>query len=152
MENFYDDSLLPENFEEMAKAYSANLKNKGFVFVKLQEEEKSLLLGEILVLIAKINACLSKLSKKIDGKVLFETLKKHEKAICEKYTKKPHNFVCVENENNAFLSLVSAENMLIFKLLSFSIKSDENELCFKMIAEISSIIAESFSLEGFSLA
>lgn len=152
MENFYDDALLPESFEEMAKAYSANLKEKGFVFIKLHEEEKALLLGEILVLIAKMKACLKKLNKKIDGNILFETLGKHEKLLCEKYTKKPHNFVCVENENKAFLSLVSAENMLIFKLLSFSIKSDENEFCFEMISQLSSVMAESFSLEGFALA
>ena len=33
MENIYDDELMPENFEEIAKAYSQSLKKKGFVFV-----------------------------------------------------------------------------------------------------------------------
>ena len=52
MEN-YDDELLPENFEQIAKAYSKTLKNKGFVFVRLEEEEFNLLLCEVFVLIAK---------------------------------------------------------------------------------------------------
>ena len=35
MENIYDDELMPENFEEIAKAYSQSLKKKGFVSTAL---------------------------------------------------------------------------------------------------------------------
>ena len=152
MEKVYNDELLPEDFEEMAKAYSANLKNKGFVFVKLFEEEKSLLIGEILVLFAKMKACLHKLQKSIDGKKLFLALQNYEEKICEKFKKNPHNFVCVENENNAFLSLISAENMLLSKLFFLSCRTDENEFFYEIIFSISAIFSESFSLEGFLLA
>ena len=53
MENNYNDEILPENFEEIAKAYSNSLKKKGFVFVKLEEEEFNLLLDEINILFLK---------------------------------------------------------------------------------------------------
>ena len=36
MENIYNDELLPEDFEAVARAYSASLKNKGFIFVRLE--------------------------------------------------------------------------------------------------------------------
>ena len=70
MENLYNDELLPENFEQMAKAYSQNLKNKGFVFIRLEEEEFNLLLSEIFVLFAKMKACLNHLDKFLDSTML----------------------------------------------------------------------------------
>jgi hypothetical protein len=35
----YDDFSLPQNWENLARAYSENLKNKGFVFVKIDNEQ-----------------------------------------------------------------------------------------------------------------
>ncbi len=150
MENLYDDTLLPDNFEEIARAYSKSLKKKGFIFVRLEEEEFSLLVDEVLVLIAKMKACLIKLKIHLDSHILMERLDGFELRLLEKFSnKKPHNFKCVENENNAFLSLVSIENMLIIKLLSLSLKSGEIELCNEIIVGISSIFAESFDIQGF---
>lgn len=151
MEN-YDDFLLPDDFEQMAKAYSKTLKDKGFVFVRLQEEEFELLLGEVFVVLAKMNACLLRLEKFVDGKVLHEKIAQSVKCLQEKFgKKKPHNFICVENENNAFLSLVALYSTLVIKLMLLSIKSGELEICNQIIVSISSVFAESFSLEGFKV-
>jgi len=38
MTNTYNDELFPENFEEMAKAYSNALKEKDFVFINLKKK------------------------------------------------------------------------------------------------------------------
>ena len=150
MENIYDDELMPENFEEIAKAYSQSLKKKGFVFVRLEEEEFCLLLNEILIVIEKMLACLCKLKKHIDSIILQERLIESENLLCEKFgNKKPHKFKCVVDENQTFFSLVSLENMLVLKLMLLSIKSGELELCNCIITNISSIFAESFSCEGF---
>ena len=54
MKKEYNDEMMPEDFETIAKAYSKSLKNKGFVFIRLEEEEFRLLIGEVLVIIAKI--------------------------------------------------------------------------------------------------
>ncbi len=151
MEN-YDDQLLPENFEQIAKAYSKMLKNKGFVFVRLEEEEFSLLLCEIFVLIEKMNACLKKLEKQLCSDLLQEKLSSSQRMLEEKFgKKKPHKFACVEDENNAFLCLVALENTLIIKLMMLSVKSGEIELCSTVVTAISGIFAESFSTEGFRL-
>lgn len=151
MEN-YDDELLPENFEQIAKAYSKTLKNKGFVFVRLEEEEFNLLLCETFVLISKMQACLKKLDGFVDSHVLAEKLHTSKKMLEEKFGQKnPHKFACVEDENMAFLSLVAIENTLIIKLMLLSVKSGELELCNQIITSISSVFAESFSCEGFKV-
>ncbi len=142
--------MLPSDFEEIARAYSKNLKKKGFIFVKLEEEEFNLLVDEVLVLLAKMKACLVRLKKQLDSQKLMQRLECFEEEVCEKFdNKKPHNFKCVENENQAFLSLVSIENMLIIKLLSLSMKSGEIELCNEIIVGITSVFAESFDIQGF---
>lgn len=151
MEN-YDDELLPENFEQIARAYSKTLKNKGFVFVRLEEEEFNLLLSEVFVLICKMQACLKRLKGQLDSRVLDEKLKTSRHMLEEKFGQKnPHEFVCVEDENMAFLSLVAIENTLIIKLMLLSVKSGELELCNHIITAISGVFAESFSCEGFKV-
>jgi len=150
MENVYNDELLPNDFEEIAKAYSKNLKKKGFVFIRLEEEEFSLLIDEVLVLLAKMKACLERLKKQLDSQKLMQRLCMFEERLLEKFeNKKPHNFKCVEDENQTFLSLVSIENTLIIKLLSLSVKSGEIELCNEIIVGITSVFAESFEMQGF---
>ena len=153
MENLYNDELLPENFEQMAKAYSQNLKNKGFVFIRLEEEEFNLLLSEIFVLFAKMKACLNHLDKFLDSTMLKTQIDNAQSLLCKKFgNKKSHKFKCVEDKNLTFLSLVSIENMLTIKLMLLSIKSGEFELCNQIITSICVVFAESFSCEGFALA
>lgn len=150
MENIYDDEMMPNDFEQIAKAYSKSLKNKGFIFIRLEEEEFNLLVNEILILLAKMQACLKCLENHIESKILRERISHAEEILLEKFDKKkPHKFECVEDENETFLSLVSIENTLIIKLMLLSIKSGELELCNTIITSISSVFAESFSCEGF---
>ncbi len=152
MENGYNDELLPENFEQIAKAYSNSLRNKGFVFVSLEEEEFNLLVCEVFIILAKMEACLARLRHQIDAKVLQEKIDNSTCMLRKEFQyKKTHKFVCIEDENNAFLSLISLENLLIIKLMLLSIKSEKLEVCNKIITSISCVFAESFSCEGFKL-
>ena len=151
MEKEYNDELLPENFEKMARAYSQNIKNKGFVFVNLCAEENTLLLGETIVLFEKMKACLNRLSSRLDGQKLLEKIDKNEKILIELYpNKKPHKFTCVENEFSSFLSLISLQNTLVLKLMSLSLKSDNFQLFYDMIADICGVFSSSFLADGFS--
>lgn len=150
MDNNYNDEMMPQDFEQIAKAYSKNMKKKGFIFIRLDEEEFKLLLGEVYVILGKMKACLEHLRSHIDSKELKCKLIDAEIALTEKFEyKKPHKFKCVEDKNTTFLSLISLENMLILKLMLLSIKSGELELCNKIITSITAIFAESFALEGF---
>ena len=150
MENLYNDELLPDNFEVIAKAYSKSLKDKGFVFVRLEEEEFDLLLQEMYVIIAKMRACLQSLHKLFDSKQLLDRLTKAQSVLEEKFgKKKPHKFVCVEKENLAFLSLISLASTLVVKLMLLSVKSGEIEICNQISVSLLAVFAESFSCEGF---
>ncbi len=152
MENNYDDSALLDDYEKMAKAYSQSLKNKGFVFIRLQEEEFELLLGEIFVLTAKMKACLTKLQSQLDSKVLYGVLCETEGKLKQKFgNKKTHNFRYLEDENCAFLTLISLNSTLMLKLMILSVKSGELELCNELISSITAIFSQSFSCEGFVL-
>ena len=54
----YNDEAMPsiENIEAMAKAYNASLKEKGFVFINLEEEGKNLLISEVFDILFKLRA------------------------------------------------------------------------------------------------
>ncbi len=150
MENLYNDEMLPDDFEQIARAYAHKMKENGFVFIKLEDEEKELLTSEIFVAIAKMKACLERLKNCLQSDRLMCRLENAEEALCERFSnKKPHKFTCVANENDAFLSLISIENTLVIKLMLLSIKTEEYELCNGIITGITSIFAESFSQEGF---
>lgn len=154
MEKIYDDELLPESYDQIARAYSKSLEKKGFIFIRLDQEEFNLLLDEVFVLIAKMKACLEHLKYYIESKELKARLIDSEIALTEKFERRSHckhKFKSIENKNMTFLTLISLENMLILKLMLLSIKSGEIELCNKIITNIASIFAQSFSLEGFKV-
>ena len=145
MENFYNDEMLPENFEQIAKAYSKSLKDRGFVFVRLEEEEFNLLLDEIFVIIAKMRACLLKMDKVLNSTKLQDILEKSEKKLSKTYNcNKTYKFLCLDEANRAFLGLVSLENLLLLKLMLLAVKSERLEECNEISTSIASIFAESF--------
>lgn len=153
MEENFNDELMPESFEEIARSYSKAIKTKKFVFVNLEKEEFNFLVSEVLVLLSKMQACLSHLKKYVECEFLEKTLCDASSLISKKFNKKlPHKFKCVANENSAFLCLVGLENTLILKLMLLALKSEEVELCQNIIASISSVFAESLSIECFLLA
>ena len=150
MTNTYNDELFPDDFEEIAKAYSNSLKGKDFVFVNLKKEEFNLLLDEIFVIIGKMKSCIKAIKTHFECKKLQERLESASSLLLQNFeNKKPHNFKCVADQNTAFLSLISLENTLILKLMSLSIKSDKFELCNDLISSIAGVFAQSFSLDGF---
>lgn len=152
MKSVYDDEMLPEDFQEIAKAYSQSLKKRGFVFVHLDQEEVSFLVDEVLICLAKMKACLKNLVH-LQSSVLQNKLTEIELLCCDCCpNKKPHNFDCVENENNSFFALVSLENLLIFNLNKICQKKFYSNLFKKMIEDVCLIFAESFDVSCFVLA
>ena len=148
----YDDEKITDNFEQMARAYSKSLKNKGFVFIKLEEEEYSLLLDEIAILFCKINASLDRLKSYIDCTTLRELTACNQKQFRDKFNyQRDFYFKNIENPSNCFLSLISLENMLTLKLMILAVKSGELEFCHGIITSRTHVYANSFSIEGFIL-
>ena len=99
-----------------------------------------------------MKACLSQIKHKIDTSDLDQFLDETENSLCLKFgNKKPHKFNCVENINNSFLCLVSLENLFVLKLMILSVKSDDFELCNKIITGITTIFSENIPNEFFVL-
>lgn len=152
MENFYDDELLPDNFEQIAKAYSKKLKDKGFVFVRLEEEELSLLVGEIFVILSKMRACTQRLSRVSDCQKLNSKIENSLSLLQTTFgERKAQSFSYLADENSAFLCLISLQNLLFIKLMLLSVKSGQFEVCSDITTSIASVFAESFSTESFKL-
>ena len=146
----YDDEKLLENYEMMARAYSKSLKNKGFVFVRLEEEEFSLLVDEIMVIFCKILASLERLKNSMYCDELKDLTKMNISSFKEKFhTSCCHNFKSVQSPSDCFLTLVALENMLTLKLMILSVKSGELEFCHEIITKRTHVFANSFSTDGF---
>ena len=146
----FNDELLPENFEKIAKAYSQSLKNRGTIFVCLHEHQCETLLSEILIIFAKMRACTDKLKNNVDSRSLLQQITQSENILQKKFgNKNPHSFVYVENENSSFLSLIGLENSLIAKLLLLAFESGELEMCISIITNITQIFSESLITECF---
>ena len=151
MEKYEDEKLL-DNYEEMARAYSKSLKNKGFVFIKLEDEEFSMLIDEINIIFAKILATFEKLSSFMDCNVAKNLTEKQISAFNEKFHHKTSAcFNFVQSATSAFLTLISLENTLTLKHMILSVKSGELEFCHEIITARTHVYANSFSLEGFVL-
>ena len=148
----YNDEKLCDNFEAMARAYTKSLKNKGFVFIKLEDEEFSMLLDEIVLLFSKIDACLERLSECVDCELLKDVTKKNIASFKQKfnYTGQSRRYRCLTSPSESFLSLISLENTLTLKLMILSVKSGELEFCHEIITTRTHIYANSFSQEGFA--
>ena len=151
MEN-YDDEKLLENYEAMAKAYSKALKNKGFVFIRLEEEEFSLLVDEIMVIFCKIMASLDRLKDNMYCEEMKDLTMMNINSFREKFHANCcHKFKSVQSSSDCFLTLVALENMLTLKLMILSVKSGELEFCHEIITKRTHIFANSFSIDGFIL-
>ena len=148
----YNDEKLCDNFEAMARAYSKSLKNKGFVFIKLEDEEFSMLIDEIVILFNKIDACLDKLSERVDCRLLKEATEKNIVSFKQKFNNRhcDRRYRCLTSPSESFLSLISLENTLTLKLMILSVKSGELEFCHEIITSRTRIYADSFSQEGFA--
>ena len=147
----YNDEKLCDNFEAMARAYSKSLKNKGFVFIKLEDEEFSMLLDEIVILFNKIEACLERIGECVDCELLKEVTQKNIVSFKQKFNYKHYDrkYRYLSSPSESFLSLISLENTLTLKLMILSVKSGELEFCHEIITMRTHIYANSFSQEGF---
>ena len=150
MEKEYNDFLMPQDFEQMAKAYSQALKKRGFVFVRLEEEALGFLVDEVYVILQKIIACLIKLEKRADSALLKKKIELSESLLSEKFIlSKKTKFKYVGNEASAFLNLIALENLLVVKLLELAVKSEEIEICHQIASNVCGVFYKSFNTEGF---
>ena len=70
---YNDEALIStDSIEEMARAYNLSLKEKGFIFINLEEEGKTILIDEIFEILFKLRASYRFLRNFLDSQKMLE--------------------------------------------------------------------------------
>ncbi len=136
----YDDFVCPtpDEYEILAKAYSNSLKEKGFVFVRLDTESVNVLVDEVFDLLFKLRATYRSLGSFMGSDKFYALNEEQIKKLRELFSyKQNRGFKMNWNKTKCFLNGVSLENRLLIKLFLLAQKSDEYQelisLCFQRL-------------------
>ena len=147
----YNDESLPsiERVEEMAKAYNFSLKQKGFVFINLQEEGKNLLIEEVLDLLFKLRSSYRGMGRFMDSNIMLELTEKHIDSLRSLFGYEfNHGYFVTSNKTKCFLNSISLETMLSLKMLLLSQKCEFGNEIISMIIERAKAISQNLSVES----
>jgi len=147
----YNDEKLPTItiIEEMAKAYNFSLKERGFVFVNLEEEGKSLLIEEILTLLFKLRASYRAMGGFLDSTSMLTLTEKHIDKLRYLFNNEQNKgYLVTTNKTKCFLNSIALENMLLMKLLLLSQKCDYGNEIISIMIERTKFISENLVVES----
>ena len=147
----YQDDKCPEiqTYEEMAKAYSNSLKDKGFVFIRLDNEDYSFLLNEVFDVLFKLRSSYRFLNGFLGSSDFLSLTEKQIEELRKLFDfKKNHSFQLRTNKTKCLLNTISLEANLLLKLNTLAQKSDY----FKELSSIASerllLLHQNYKIEG----
>lgn len=147
----YNDNIFPtlEDYEKMAKAYSSALQQKGFVFVKLTEEDYSFLLDEIFEIYFKLRASYRFLNGFLDSNRFLDLTNSQIEELRDmfKYTKN-RGFQVRVNRTKCFLNSISLESKLLYKLNELAQKSEQYDAISKLANDRLMLSIENYAVHG----
>ncbi len=128
--------LSPNEYEQLAKAYSNALKEKGFIFVRLDEEGVSNLVDETFDLMFKLRSTYRSLGTFMGSDKFYALNEEQIETMRKMFSyKQNRGFRLSPNKTKAFINAISLENRLVMKLFLLAQKSEEYErlvsLCFQ---------------------
>lgn len=136
----YDDFVCPtpDEYEQLARAYSNSLKQKGFVFVRLDSEGTSVLVDEVFDLMFKLRATYRALGNFMGSDKFYSLNEEQIEVMRGMFSyKQNRGFKMNWNKTKCFLNGISLENRLLIKMFLLAQKSDEYEkligLCFQRL-------------------
>ncbi len=136
----YNDFVCPtpDEYEVLAKAYSDSLKEKGFVFVRLDNESVNVLVDEVFDLLFKLRASYRSLGSFMGADRFYDLNEEQIEVMRNMFSyKQNRGFKMSWNKTKCFLNTVSLENRLLIKLFLLAQKSEEYEklmgLCFQRL-------------------
>lgn len=151
----YNDDAFPtlSNIEEMAKAYNISLKEKGFVFINLEEEGKNLLIDEIFDLLFKLRSSYRFLGRFMDSNLMLDLTEKHINSLRETFgNENNRGYFVSTNKTKCFLNALSLESMLSLKLLLLSQKCEFGSEILSVIIERAKYIHKNLEIENIFFA
>ena len=147
----YNDEASPtlENFENMARAYSEKIKNEGFVFINLNDQDYSFLLEEVFDILFKLRASYRFLNGFLGSNLFLDLTEEQIKDLRDlfDYTKN-RGFRVQTNNTKCFLNTVSLESKLILKLGDLAKKSDHFSAISSIINKRLVLIANNYQVDG----
>lgn len=147
----YDDEKMPslENIENMAKQYSLSLKEKGFVFVCLDEEGKKILIDEVFDILFKLRASYRALGNFLDSQKILEITENNILSLRNLFEVETNRgFFVTSNQTKCFLNCISMESSLLIKLLLLSQKCEFGETLLSIIIERARFISKNLAISG----
>lgn len=150
----YNDELhpTPDEYEKLARAYSASLKDKGFVFIRLDMEDYNFLLDEIFDIMFKLRASYRALNKFLESDRFNDLNEEQIAKLRELFDyKKNRGFRIRSDKTKTLLNCISLESKLIMKLNQLAQKCDYFEEISKLCAERLRLSAEIYQIEGLFL-
>ncbi len=147
----FDDNQFSsmEAFENMAKAYYSNLKEKGFVFIRLFDENLDFLIDEVFDIFFKLKSAYQSM-KGFMGSGLFLEMTNEQIDELRKlfsYTKN-RAFQVRTNNTKCLLECVSLESRLILKLNELAKKCDHFESLGQIVQKRILLSTNNFHVEG----
>lgn len=147
----YNDNLFPtpEDYEKMAKAYNLSLKNQGFVFIKLNDENYAFLIDEVFDLLFKLRSMYKYLGSFMGADSCYKINEQQIENLRLLFNfNKNRLFQIRTNKTKCFLNCISCENLLNIKLSELAQKSGHIEELSKMIQERMLNLYENLKVEG----
>ena len=147
----YDDEKLPslDAMAEIAKAYSNNLKQQGFVFVKLSDEEFSFLIEEVFDLLFKLRSSYRALNGFMGSQKLYELNEMQINELRNLFQYKTNRaFQVKTNKTKCFINTFSLECKLILKLNDLAYKSEQVEKISKLLNQRLTFLSENYEIYG----
>lgn len=147
----YIDDALPtlSNIEEMAKAYRDSLKQKGFIFINLEEEGKNILIDEVFILLFKLRSSYRYMKGFLGSQNMLSLTEKHIDTLRNAFSvENNRGYIITCNPTKCFLNTVALERELITKLLLLSQKCEYGEELLSLIIERNKEITNNLLIEN----
>ncbi len=145
----YDDFVCPtpDEYEVLAKAYSDSLKEKGFIFVRLDNEGVNILIDEVFDLMFKLRASYRAIGNFMGCDKFYSLNEEQIDLLRSKFSyKQNRGFKVNWNKTKCFLNAISLENRLLIKLFLLAQKSDEYEFLVGLIFQRMRLSADLFEI------
>lgn len=146
---YNDEQLMTINdYEMMAKAYASELKKRGFMVVRIDEERNFELIQYIFVDLIKIKSQLFMLGGFLNTSKFYSLNERHLKKLITLFdiaTETP-SFSLPKDKTKCFLSFLSTECDLLKKLFELTDKSNYESELKKIIDARLTILSEILSI------
>lgn len=152
----YNDEILAsfEQYEKMSKAYMANMRKNGFMFIKVSDEETSTLISHLFTTLGKMRSCLFFMGGFLGTEKIFTATDRHIESLKLLFDYN-YNFPPYKirgDKTKCLLNFLSLESSLIKDLLLLSKTSSFSLQLERIVHERLNLIEEIFNFPNLLIS